>query len=50
MDDCETWDRYLSAASKDEPDYMPRIKRLLGEVTNIEKLLALPSGPAARAE
>jgi hypothetical protein len=54
MDDRETWDRatwdrYLAAASKHEPDYMPRIKRLLGEITNIEKLLALPSGQAARA-
>jgi hypothetical protein len=47
MDDRETWDhvtwdRYLAAASKHEPDYMPRIKRLLGEITNIEKQLALP--------
>ena len=48
MDDRETWDRatwdrYLLAASTHEPDYMPRIKRLLGEIDNIEKLLALPS-------
>jgi hypothetical protein len=54
MDDRETWDpvtwdRYLAAASMHEPDYMPRIKRLLSEITNIEKLLALPSGQAARA-
>ena len=47
--DRATWDRYLAAASKHEPDYMPRIKRLLGEITNIEKLLALPSGQPARA-
>lgn len=47
--DRATWDRYLAAASKHEPDYMPRIKRLLGEITNIEKLLALPSGTAAHA-
>jgi hypothetical protein len=46
--DRATWDRYLAAASKHEPDYMPRIKRLLGEITNIEKLLPLPSGQAAR--
>jgi hypothetical protein len=54
MDDRETWDRatwdrYLTAASRHEADYMPRIRRLLGEIANIEKLLALPSGPAARA-
>jgi hypothetical protein len=54
MDDRETWDRadwdrYLAAASKHEPDYLPRIKRRPGEITNIEKLLALPSGTAARA-
>lgn len=47
--DRATWDRYLTAASKHEPDYMPRIKRLLGEIDNIEKLLALPSGQTARA-
>jgi hypothetical protein len=54
MDDRETWDRatwdrYLAAASSHESDYMPRIRRLLGEIANIEKLLALPSGPDARA-
>ncbi len=54
MDDRETWDRatwdrYLTAASRHEPDYMPRIQRLLREIDNIETLLALPSGPAAHA-
>lgn len=54
MDDRETWDRatwdrYLAAAAKHEPSFMPRIRRLLGEIANIEKLLALPSGPSARA-
>jgi hypothetical protein len=54
MDDRETWDRatwdrYLAAASEHEPDYMPRIKQLLSEITNIDKLLALPSGTAPRA-
>ena len=28
---------------------MPRIKRLLGEIDNIDKLLALPTGQEARA-
>jgi hypothetical protein len=44
-----TWDRYLAAASRHEPDFMPRIKRLLGEIDNIDKLLALPTGQEARA-
>lgn len=44
-----TWDRYLAAASKHEPDYMPRIRRLLGEIENVEKLLALPGLEAVRA-
>jgi hypothetical protein len=53
MDDRETWDRatwdrYLAAASRHEPDYMPRIRRLLGEIDNIEKLLALPCGTEPR--
>ena len=47
--DRATWDRYLAAASRHEPDYMPRIRRLLGETQVIEKLLALPAEPAARA-
>jgi hypothetical protein len=54
MDDRETWDhatwnRYLAAAARPEPNYMPRIRRLLGGIANIEKLLALPSGQAAHA-
>ena len=43
-----TWDRYLAAASRHEPDFMPLIKRLLGEIDNIDKLLALPTGQEAR--
>ena len=42
--DRATWDRYLTAASQREPEFMPRIRRLLAEMTSIEKLLALPSG------
>ena len=42
--DRATWDRTLAAASQREPEFMPRIKRLLGELASIEKLLALPSG------
>jgi hypothetical protein len=47
--DRATWDRYLTAASRHETDYMPRIRRLLREIANIEKLLALPFDAAARA-
>lgn len=52
MDDRETWDRatwdrYLTAAATHEPDYKPRIKRLLGEIDNLEKLLALPTEQSA---
>ena len=47
--DSATWNRYLTAASKHEPDYMPRIRRLLTEIDNIEKLMTLPSGQIARA-
>ena len=48
MDDRETWDRatwdrYLTAASRHETDYMPRIRRLLSEIAIIERLLALPT-------
>ncbi len=47
--DHATWKRYLAAASKHQPDYMPRITRLLSEISNIETLLALPNGKAAHA-
>lgn len=47
--DRATWNRYLVAASRHEPDYMPRIRRLLREIDAIERLLALPSGPSEQA-
>ena len=54
MDDRETWDRatwdsYLAAAFKHEPDYMPPIKRLLIEIENIDQLLTLLCSTKAEA-
>src|SRR3954452_5879039 len=48
MDDRSTWDkatweRYLAAAATHEPDFKPRIMRLLREIDNLEALLAMPS-------
>ena len=47
--DRATWDRYLTAASNHEPDYKPRIKRLLREIDNLEALLAMPEARVAQA-
>ena len=45
--DCKTWDkatwqRYLEAAARLEPDYLPRMRRLLRDIDRFERLLALP--------
>jgi hypothetical protein len=47
IDDCKTWDkaasqRYLKAAARLEPDYLPRMRRLLRDIDRFERLLALP--------
>ena len=47
IDDRETWDhatwhRYLDAATRLEPDYGPRMRRLLGEIDRLARLLDLP--------
>jgi len=47
IDDRETWDRatwqrYLKAAAQLEPDYGPRMRRLLLEIGHLERLLRLP--------
>ena len=47
MDDCKTWDkaawqRYLEAAARLEPDYLPRMRRLLRDIDRFERLLTLP--------
>lgn len=41
--DRETWTRYLAAAEACEPEFKPRIKRLLCEVESPERLLASPT-------
>jgi hypothetical protein len=47
VDDCETWDkaawqRYLEAAARLEPDYLPQMRRLLRDIDRFERLLTLP--------
>ena len=42
--DRATWDRYLAAACRHEPDFKPRIMRLLCEVESLERLLSMPCG------
>lgn len=54
LDDRATWDRamwnrYLSAATALERDYMPRMLRLHAEVERLERLLLLPATQEARA-
>jgi hypothetical protein len=46
-DDCKTWDkaawqRYLEAAARLEPDYLPQMRRLLRDIDRFERLLTLP--------
>ena len=41
--DRATWDRYLAAASRLEPHYGPRMRRLWLEVEQLERLAKLPS-------
>ena len=54
VDDCKTWDkaawqRYLEAAARLEPDYLPQMRRLLRDIDRFERLLTLPMAaePAA---
>ena len=47
MDDRETWDRatwtrYLAAAARLEPEFGPPMRRLLREIDQLERVLALP--------
>ena len=44
-----TWQRYLEAAARLEPDYMQKMRRLLREIDRFERLLTLPiaAEPAA---
>jgi hypothetical protein len=45
--DKATWRRYLEAAARLEPDYMPQMRRLLWDIDRFERLLTLPlaAGP-----
>ncbi|HME24831.1 MAG TPA: hypothetical protein VKI44_26465 [Acetobacteraceae bacterium] len=54
IDDRTTWDksmwnRYLTVAAKHEPDYMPQMLRLLGEIDRFERIMALTLAPEAKA-
>jgi hypothetical protein len=40
--DKATWDRYLTAATCHEPEYIPAMFRLLEEIERLERLMALP--------
>ena len=47
MDDRETWDRatwsrYLAAAARLEPDYGPKMRKLLQEIDQLSRLTELP--------
>ena len=39
----EAWTRYLAAAEACEPEFKPRIRRLLGEIDSLNRLLASPT-------
>lgn len=40
--DKSTWDRYLAAAIRCEPNYMPAMLRILNEIEQLERLMQLP--------
>lgn len=40
--DKPTWDRYLAAAIRCEPAYMPAMLRILSEIEQLERLMQLP--------
>ena len=47
LDDRATWDRpmwqrYLAAAAQFEPGYAPRMRQLVQQIEQLERLLALP--------
>ena len=47
--DKATWQRYLVAVARLEPDYMPKMRRLLRDIDRFERLLTLPIAAAAAA-
>ena len=40
--DRATWQRYLDAATRLEPEYGPRLRRLYHEIDQLSRLVALP--------
>ena len=54
IDDRATWDRaawnrYITAVTQLEPDFMPEMLRLTREIERLERLVALPAAPSATA-
>ena len=47
--DKATWRRYIEAVARLEPDYMPKMRRLLRDIERFEHLLTLPIAPAPAA-
>ena len=47
--DKATWRRYLEAVARLEPDYMPKMRRLLRDIERFEHLLTLPIAPTPAA-
>jgi hypothetical protein len=41
--DKPTWDRYLAAEIRCEPEYLPAMLRLLSEIDHLERVMQLPS-------
>ena len=40
--DRDTWQRYLDAATKLEPEFGPRLRRLYQEIDRLNRLIAMP--------
>jgi hypothetical protein len=54
MDDRETWDRatwtrYLAAAARREAEFGPRMRQLLREIDQFERLMARPFSTSTSA-
>jgi hypothetical protein len=46
--DHATWQRYLDAAARLEPEYGPRMRRLLQDIDRLTRLLSLPVATSGR--
>ena len=54
IDDRATWDRaawnrYITAATQLEPDFMPEMLGLIREIERLERLVAIPAAPQTSA-